>query len=203
MREDFVSLDSTGSARDVGGRAHGFRVVPGRQVGAAVNVRPGSYPIRVTTDGGQRFDVTSDEARLLGEPFNWLQLTGGEAGDVWRVQLLEQRHEAVFPAGQRSAVPVQVQAATACPTIAPTLATEGFKVRPGTRAHTFYAAGVATTARLWVRSAGGTWVDTGEDLDFTANAAQSRIVTNSADRVYLRAAAGGMTIEIDSEVEVG
>lgn len=202
MREVYVSLDSSGNARDVGGRAHGFRLVPSRQVGALVTSRPGSYPIRVTTDTGQQFDVSSDESRLLAEPFNWLQLTGGESGDGWRVQLFEARHEAVFPAGQRSTVAVQVQAATACPTAAPS-GTDGFKVRPGTRAHTFYAGGTATTARLWVRSAGGTWVDTGEDLDFAANAAQSRVVTNSADRVYLKAAASGMTIEIDSEVEVG
>lgn len=202
MREQLFNLDSTGAARDVGSSACGFRLTPARPAGGSVTQRPGSYPVKVTLDDGREFHVTSDESRFLEEPFRSMQVTGGEAGDGWRVQLFDTTREGAFP-GSRSSVPVQVQAAAACPTAAPAASSDGFKVRPGTRAHTFYAGGTLTTARLWVRSAGGTWVDTGEDLDFATNPVQSRIVTNSADRVYLRAAAANMTMEIDSEVEVG
>jgi hypothetical protein len=175
--------------------------VPARPL--AATQRPGSYPIRVTLDGGRYFDVTSDDAKCIDQSFRWLSLTGGEQGDTWKVQLLETRDERVYPPGQRGSVPVTVQAPTACPTAAPALATDGIKVRPGTRAHTFYASGTPTMAALYVRSNGGNWRDTGEVLDFGSTPVISRTVTNSGDRLALKADAVGMNIEIDAEVEVG
>lgn len=202
MREEIVTLDATGVARDVGSLGYGFRLVPARPQGSTN--RPGSYPIKVQPDGGSKsFDLTSDDSKVFEDPFRSINITGGEAGDTWKVQIFESRRELVLPPGQRGSVAVPVQAAAAVPMAAPALSTDGIKVRPGTRSHTFYAAGVACLARLWVRSARGTWVDTGEDLDFTTNAAQVRLVYASADRVYLQASALGMTLEIDSEVEVG
>lgn len=200
MREEIVALDSAGSRSDVGSRAFGFRVVPARDIDSTA--RPGSYPIRVTLDSGQKFTITSDESKLLAEPFKWLQLSGGESGDVWKVQFFETPAESIVPPGQRGTVAVSLQGPTACNTAAPTNSA-GFKVRPGTRAHTFYASGVAQLARLWVRSKAGNWYDTGDDLDFTSNLTQVRLVYASADRFQLRSAAATLLVEIDAEVEVG
>lgn len=202
MREFFVTLDSNGKALDVGTRGIGFRLVPARPQSAAVGTRPGSYPIRVKPDGGStELHITADDTRRL-ESFKFLVIEGGEAGDVWKVQIIERPGEHIDPPGQRGSVNVQVQPATPCTAGVPTLATQGFKVRPGTKAHTFYASGVPEVANLFVRSAGGTWYPTGEELDFTANNVITRVVYNSTDRVYLQAS-GAMLIEIDSEVEVG
>lgn len=202
MRQFIVALDALGAAQDVGVPGVGFRVVPARAAGADVGTRPGSYPIRVKLNGGSTsYEVTSDDARVLREPFRWLALEGGESGDGWKVEIFEDYRERVDPPGARGSVPVRVQAPTAIGTAAP-IAMEGIKVRPGTRTHTFYAGGTLAAARLWVRSAGGTWVDTLEDLDFVTSPVQTRVVYNSADRVYLKGSAG-MTLEIDSECEVG
>ncbi len=201
MREQIVTLDSTGNARDVGTRAFGFRVVPARGVGSTA--RPGSYPLRVTLDGGQSFEISADESKLLSAPFLWLNLSGGESGDSWKVQLFETPAESIVPPGARGSVAVPIQGTpTACNTLAPVGAV-GFKVRPGTRAHTFYGSGVAQVARLWVRSATGNWYDTGDDLDFSSNLTHVRLVYATADRFQLVAAAGTLLIEIDAEVEVG
>lgn len=200
MREQIATLDATGTARDLGGRAFGFRVVPARGVGSAA--RPGSYPLRVTLNGGQSFDVTADESKLLADPFLWMNLSGGESGDSWKVQLFETPAESIVPPGQRGSVAVPLQVPTACNTVAPVGAV-GFKVRPGTRAHTFYGSGVAQVARLWVRSASGNWYDTGDDLDFVANLTHVRLVYATADRFQLVSAAATLLVEIDAEVEVG
>lgn len=205
MRVLFPKIATNGRADDVATRAVGFRLTPGRPDVTGVQrpweQRPGAYPVKVRLDSGPELIITNGDALFFEAAFNVLQVFG-EPGDVWALQVFEHRSEGVIPAA-RSSVAVQVQPPTACPTVAPTLATEGWKVRPGTRSHTLYASGTLTTARLWVRSASGAWYDTGEDLDFTTNPVQARLVYATADRVYLRAAAGSMNIEIDSECEVG
>lgn len=188
-------------------RGRGFRVVPAAAPSTTAEYlatrRPGRYPLVVVPDGDrERLHVGNADSRFIAGGFRLLDVEGAESGDCYVVEALEDG-ESVQPAGARQRVAYRVQAATAVPTVAPAAAGDGIAVRPQTTTLTIYASGVLGLARLWVRSVGGTWVDTLEDLDFTAAAVITRYVDLPGDRVYLRAAGAGLNVEIDATAEVG
>lgn len=199
MLSETVQCNANGRAAvNIGGR--GFRVKRARGVGQTA--RPGSFPVVFETSG-RRYLVTSAESRYLSEAERFEGGTlFGEAGDSFVVETFVERDEGLIAVGGRGSVAVPVQAATAAPTAAPTLDTDGWKIRPGTLSTTFYASGVLGNATLWVRTARGVWVDTLEVLDFATAPVQTRQAIASADRVYLRAAAGTLNLEVDQECEV-
>lgn len=208
MRSELFTADTSGAFRAYL-RGSGFRIVPALPPVVATaseyayGRRPGRYPLRVKVDGsGQPLHIGNSDARFFAEPFMLLDVEGAESGDVYCVEAYAPG-EGVIPAGARTRGSYRVQAATAAATVAPTLSSDGWAVRPQTTSLTFYAAGVLQVARLWVRSLDGTWTDTLEDLDFVTTPVITRFVDQPADRVYLRAAAATLTIAVDAAVEIG
>lgn len=201
MKTEQFSLDASGVA-EIAVDGWGFRVVPSRRIGAAVTVKPGAFPVQVAIDDGPLQPIGDDSGQILAAKIKKLRFVG-TAGDAWKAQIFESPREGVLPPSQRMTVAVNTQAAgTAVPTVVPT-GTDGIEVRPGIRFWTFAAGGTLQLARLWIRTAAGTWVDTLEDFDFTSSAVIGRYVLASASRLYLRAAGASLTCEIDAETEVG
>lgn len=203
MRSTTLRADADGKILNAAGRGIGFMLTPAVSQGASATIRPGSFPVKVRFIGeGEPFEVSAAKSYERRE-FQGFAIEGCESGDSWEVTVLEECGERVSPPATRTRVPVQVQASAAIPTIAPTLVTEGARVRPGTIGHTFYFTGVAQLIRIWVRSRGGTWFDTGEDIDTAAQLVEARQAFMPGDRIYLRAPLAGTNVEIDAVEEVG
>lgn len=202
MRDSHLAIESgqTYSNQHSIGPAWGFRLVPGRLAGAAKTVRPGSYPIDVSIDNGSPITVSSDSARVLAAQCSQIRLLNGVAGDSWKVEIFESPREVIMP-GQPRTIATNVVAAGTALTAGPPAGSNGWEVRPNYKTWTFYAGGTPQVCRLWVCSASGNWVDTGDDLDFTINAVISRSVLATASRIFL--AGTTQTVEVDAEIEVG
>lgn len=208
MRSSFATIKADGRA-ELASPGVGFRIRPGAfppsSSGYSRTQRPGSYPIQVKLDGqGDPITVLNGDSYYFGaEGFRFLQVVNGEAGDLWIVDVYENRGEGVTPDGRRQRVPYELAAAgTAVPAADPASATDGYALRNGQKAITTYWAGVLTQATLWVMRQDGTWFNTGEQVDATAAPYyDTRDVRVSAKRFYWRAAAANMTmcIEVDAE----
>lgn len=212
MRNAIVTVKADGRA-EANAAGVGFRVRPAVTPKASADyaraARPGSYPVRVRIDGqGEALNVVNADSYYFAEGgrFRFLQVVDGEAGDVWQFDVFESREEGQTPAGRPARAPFELAPlGTAVPTAVPAVAGDGFLLRPGQRKITVYFAGALTTATLWVRQLDGTWFDLNESIDPTG--ANPRFDTRElgvpGDRFYLRAAAGGMTMKIEVDAEVG
>jgi len=193
----------------------GFRVRPAALPRAAQDysrsARPGSYPVRVRLDGaGESFLVLNADSYYFAEgrepAFKFLQLVDGDPGDLWQIDVFETRAEGQTPAGRPSRAPFElVPAGTSAPNVNPTLATDGFPLRPGQRRITTYWAGTLGVATLWVRRLDGTWFNTLETVDSSGGAQlyDTREVAVPGDRAYWRATGAGLTYALEVEAEVG
>lgn len=212
MRNSLAIVKADGRA-EANAAGVGFRVRPAVVPKASGDynraARPGSYPVRVKVGGqGEALNVVNADSYYFAEKdrFGFLQVVDGDPGDVWQFDVFESRDEGQTPAGRPSRAPFElVRLGTAVPTAVPALATDGFVLRPGQRRLTVYFAGVLTTVTLWVLQLDGTWFDLNETVDPTG--ANPRYDTRElgvpGDRFYLRAAAGGMTMKIEVDAEVG
>lgn len=207
MQTVAVKLDASGNGT-VPGAGCGFRIARARAPGAAMTDRPGAFPVRVTPEGAGAVDeptleVGSSSPMYLDRPFRALRLAG-VAGDCYRVTVLASHREAVVPSSRLESAAVSL-GSSVVPTSAPSTASDGWQVRPGQRAWTFYAVSGPQDCTLWVRTAAGNWRNTGYVLPFlsdTTRQVETLSVIATADRVALVAAAGGCTVEVDAECEV-
>lgn len=172
-------------------------------------IYPGSYPVTVTPrrGGSDPIPVTGPHAYWFDTPQKGgFDISGAELGDGWLVFCFEGYNDGVSPGRpQRVTVPVQA-ALTAVPNADPALATDGYKVRPGTRGHNFYFGATAGgLINIWARSKGGLWVNGGtlSQIDPTQEGIAYRDVLIHADRVYLRSLNAGTTVAIDADMEIG
>mgnify|MGYP001594390393 CR=1 FL=1 len=209
MHTKFVKCDSNGQVLHAGTAGIGFSLVPACSTPFSATERPGSYPVKVVLDGGKVLDVVNGDVHFLDAPFRAFDLANGDANEFWLVTTFETRGEGIIRAPGKQRVTYSVQTSAAVPFAVPVGAV-GIKVRPGTLAHSFYFSGATPgPARIWIRTAGGEWFDTGEDLDPTDGAgafdviALTRNVTVAGDRLYLQSGGLGLSVAIDATCEVG
>lgn len=203
--------DANGKISKAGDPGVGFRIVPSVSRSEPVTRAPGNFPVTVRLRGRKGLlpdvlEIANSDVRYCrdeGEHFESIEIEGAEAGDSWLIETFPTKQQGVIPAPTKTRRTYRVQAATTVPTAAPTLSTEGFRVRGGTIGHNFAFAGTLQEATVWVRSAGGTWTNSLAVIDATAEAVAFRTAFASADRVYLQAAAATMTVEVDAVAEVG
>jgi hypothetical protein len=194
----------------------GFRVVPGvpskNDAGnTSVKLRPGSFPVRVRERGTQKIiPLHNSDSFYFGEEFGKQQgfdLLDVEDGDCWDVYLFDGPEDGVTAGGKRRTVPVRVADSAAVPNaVNPTLATEGYALRPGMVSITSYFGGTARACTLWVRQLDGTWFNTGEVVDNTIVGAvlyDTRTLNVPGDRMYWSAAGAAQTVVVEAEMEVG
>jgi hypothetical protein len=206
MRLNLCRADANGVFRVVQS-GNGFRIAPAlpavTDARYTVDQVPGQLPLEVQLSGvGDWHHYGASDVQFPEERFTFVDVRGAEPSS-WYVLQTYERGEGMVPAGKANRRAYRVApAGTAVPTVSPTLATDGFPVRPGSQSFTIYStAGVVS--RIWVRSVAGNWKDTGIDLDFVTEPTTTRYVDAPGSRWALVASIGGMTIEVDGASEVG
>lgn len=212
------ATDASGVILNAGPRGcRGFRVAPGAPskndtaANSAVKLKPGSFPVRVRERGtGKIIPLRNSDSVYFGYEFGAQQgfdLLDVENGDCWDVHLFDGPEDGMTAAGQKARVPVRIADTTAVPNgTPPTLATDGFPIRPGTLSLTTYFTGTPRVCTLWFRMLDGTWFATGETVDNTVVGAtlyDSRQLAVPGDRFAWVATGAGQTCVIEASQEVG
>lgn len=209
------SASSAGVILNAGPSCRGFRVAPGvpsknDASNSALKSRPGSYPVRVRERGTNNIiPVRNGDAFYFAEEFapQGFDLVDLEQGDCWDVFVFDGKADGVIPNGRKRTVPVRIADTTAVPNgTPPSLATDGWPLRPGVVSITSYFTGTPRLNTLWVRLLDGTWFSTGDTVDNTAAGAflyDTRDLRVPGDRFYWQATGAGQTVIVEAEMEVG
>ncbi|MFN7132855.1 MAG: hypothetical protein ACK4N5_12305 [Myxococcales bacterium] len=197
-----LRADASGAIRNAAATCRGFALVPAVELGADADAMPGCFPVRVKPRaGGEALIVSSSAPLFMGSALErGFDLEGCRPGDSWQILTFEDRAAGVLPAPKTQRL-VRLASPAAVGVAAP-VGEVGQLVRPHYRSWVFYFSGALGAAKLWARSAGGVWY-AAEDLSPVDEPVISRVVLAGGGRIAIVAAAPGMNVEIDVNVEVG
>lgn len=211
MRYTPGKADANGVILNAGPACQGFMLAPGvpsrRETGnAGQTLVPGSFPVRVRPRrSGDILPVRNSHALYFAREFPEFDLLDCDPGDCWDVYTFDSREEGIMLSGAKAEIPVHITDAVALATANPTLATDGWPLRPNLKNFSVYYSGTPRVNRLWVRRLDLVWFDTGIDYDQTATTVRlDRFeIGVKGDRWTLIGSAGAQNVVVEGSYEVG